>query len=64
MKSVEEQISSKKILRCHRSYIVNLEKIESLKGNAQGYKLKIFDSNYIVPVSRKYLNLINEVFNK
>lgn len=64
LKSVEEQISSKKILRCHRSYIVNLEKIESLKGNAQGYKLKIFDSNYIVPVSRKYLNLINEVFNK
>ena len=63
LKFVEGQIKSNKILRCHRSYIVNLEKIESLKGNAQGYKLKMVDSDYIVPVSRKYLDLIDGVFN-
>lgn len=64
LKSVEEQIKSKKILRCHRSYIVNLEKIKSLKGNAQGYKLGIENSNFTIPVSRKYLKSVDEILEK
>ena len=38
--------------RCHRSYIINLRKIESLGGNAQGLKLKLVDVDEIIPVSR------------
>lgn len=64
LKSVEGQIQSKKILRCHRSYIVNLEKIKNLSGNAQGYKLVIEDSNIIIPVSRKYIKLVDEILKK
>jgi len=38
--------------RCHRSYIINMRKIESVGGNAQGLKLKLFDVDEIIPVSR------------
>jgi LytTr DNA-binding domain len=38
--------------RCHRAYIVNLDKIEEVEGNAQGYKLKMPGTEERVPVSR------------
>jgi low affinity Fe/Cu permease len=38
--------------RCHRAYIVNLDKIEQVQGNAQGYKLKMQGSEDLIPVSR------------
>ena len=42
------------IVRCHRSYIVNLEKVEKISGNAQGYKLHLHDGLFQLPVARKY----------
>jgi len=38
--------------RCHRTYIVNLDKIQSVTGNSQGYKLILFDTEKQIPVSR------------
>jgi len=38
--------------RCHRAYIVNLDKIEQVEGNAQGYKLKLQGTDVLIPVSR------------
>ena len=38
--------------RCHRAYIVNLDKIEQVDGNAQGYKLKLQGTEELIPVSR------------
>ncbi|MCW3116176.1 MAG: LytTR family transcriptional regulator [Chitinophagaceae bacterium] len=38
--------------RCHRAYIVNLDKIEQVEGNAQGYKLKLQGTTDLIPVSR------------
>ncbi len=38
--------------RCHRAYIVNLDKIEQVEGNAQGYKLKLQGTEDLIPVSR------------
>ena len=31
---LESQISSESIVRCHRSFIVNLDKVEKVTGNA------------------------------
>lgn len=55
LKIVEEQISNSRIVRCHRSFIVNLDKVTDAKGNAQGYRLSLQDMAEAVPVSRKYL---------
>ena len=38
--------------RCHRTYIVNLDKVKSVTGNSQGYKLILFDTEELIPVSR------------
>lgn len=56
---LENQIPAESIVRCHRSYIVNLDKVIKISGNAQGYKLHLKDSDFIVPVARKYSEIVN-----
>jgi len=62
-----EQIKSKQIVRCHRSYLVNLKHIKKTKGNSQGLKLILNYCDEEIPVSRKHkselikqLSLFNE----
>ena len=38
--------------RCHRTYVVNFDKIEKVSGNAQGYRLHLTDLEETIPVSR------------
>ncbi len=38
--------------RTHRAFIVNVKKVSSKKGNALGYRLKVFGSDSEIPVSR------------
>ena len=42
------------LVRCHRSFIVNLAHVTNLTGNAQGYKLEVLFLDKALPVSRKY----------
>ncbi len=49
-----DQINQPRIVRCHRSYLVNLNRVERVTGNAQGYKLHLSGGDFIVPVSRQY----------
>lgn len=53
LKSIEGQIDNSFTLRCHRSYLVNINAISNISGNANGYKLKILDTDYFIPVSRQ-----------
>ena len=56
MASLGDAFADTSIQRCHRSYFVNLDKIEAISGNAQGLKLQLSNlPGQIVPVSRKYL---------
>jgi len=44
------------VQRCHRSYLVNLDKVHKVSGNAQGLKLSIEGiEDQLVPVSRSYI---------
>lgn len=53
MKKMEEVLQGHAMFfRCHRTYIINLDKIEAVEGNAQGYKIKITGSDERLPVSR------------
>lgn len=52
LKSVENQMDNLYTIRCHRSYIVNVHAISNVSGNTNGYKLKIRDSDFSIPVSR------------
>lgn len=50
-----KQTETNTIQKCHRSYIVNLDKVESLRGNAQGYKLILPKIDFEIPVSRSFI---------
>ncbi|GAB3778231.1 LytTR family DNA-binding domain-containing protein [Spirosoma horti] len=51
---LEKQIGHPHIVRCHRSYVVNLDRVERVTGNAQGYKLHLGAGEFVVPVARQY----------
>jgi hypothetical protein len=54
--NMEMALRSTSVVRCHRSYLVNVNFIEQLSGNAQGLKLRLRDvPNVEVPVSRSYI---------
>ena len=56
---LEGQIQIKSIVRCHRSFIVNLDKVIKVSGNAQGFKLHLEGTDFMVPVARKYSEIVH-----
>ncbi|MGY6741628.1 MAG: LytR/AlgR family response regulator transcription factor [Cecembia sp.] len=54
LSELEESLSAKGILRTHRSYMVNLNLVIHIEGNAQGYQLFFEGFEQAIPVSRKY----------
>jgi hypothetical protein len=59
LKSLEEQIATQQgFMRCHKSFIVNMNRVESVSGNAQGYKLHLPVLDFAVSVSRSLQNTI------
>ena len=58
----EKQVSAPYLCRCHRSYLVNLNRVTDITGNAQGLKLILNDKKSVVPVSRKYIPEIKRYF--
>ncbi len=53
LKELEKQLENYSfIIKTHRSYLVNLHKIDNIKGNAQGYKISFRNYKDFVPVSR------------
>ena len=47
---------------CHKSYIVNLDKVIKVSGNAQGLKLHFDNTEEIIPVSRQLTQEFKQFF--
>ncbi|HAA13356.1 MAG TPA: hypothetical protein DCE41_17360 [Cytophagales bacterium] len=54
MKLALDQVTDDYILRCHRSYVVNLRRVVRVESNAQGLRLRLEGVGKEVPVSRTY----------
>lgn len=62
IKQVEETLQYQPVfVRCHRTFIVNTDKIYNVTGNAQGYKLSLYDITEEIPVSRTYFNSLRDI---
>lgn len=54
LKRTEEQFAGHtRLLRCHKSHLVNLDRVVRVSGNAQGFQLHLDRGEQTVPVSRK-----------
>jgi len=53
--NLEQQLSSfTNIIRCHRSYLINKQRIKTIKGNARSLALQVADYEGFIPVSRSF----------
>jgi hypothetical protein len=65
LKKIEEDFSGTEIIRCHRSYIVNFEKVKVIRKDRDGLKLAFDDPSVSdIPVSKTYVNTVMQTFSK
>jgi len=50
--------------RCHRTYLVNMFKVEKVSGNSQGYVLSFSETDVKIPVSRKQVDSFNDYYQE
>lgn len=64
MKTVEDSFKGSSLVRCHRKYIVNMDKVKVLRKEKDGYELDL-DNETIppIPVTRTYEKDVLAVFN-
>jgi hypothetical protein len=64
LKTVEESFKGSSLVRCHRKYIVNMNKVKVLRKEKDGYELDI-DNNAIkpIPISKTYSENVLSLFN-
>lgn len=61
LKNMESVLGTyKETFRCHRSYLVNLQNVEKITGNSQGYRLAFKNTDLEVPVARSAVKELKE----
>jgi DNA-binding LytR/AlgR family response regulator len=61
LKNMEQQVAAHPhLLRCHRMYLVNLDHVVQVSGNAQGLRLHLHGLEETIPVSRSLTQMVRE----
>lgn len=63
LKNVSEIIDSSYFFKCHRAFLVNLNKIEKVSGNSHGISIKMTAANQQIPVSRNNTKAFTQRLN-
>ena len=64
LKSLEENLENKNIIRYHRSYIVNFHKVAIVRKERDGLVLELdLPGKNALPISRTYVNAVMKVFS-
>lgn len=58
LKRLEASLDEPVLIRCHRSYIVNLLRVRSCHGNRHGLKLGVDGAHHSIPVSRSFTAVV------
>jgi len=65
LRAMEDELSEEPVIRCHRSYLVNIEKVKLIRREKEGLSLEL-DSTPVctVPVSRTYMDDVLAAFGQ
>lgn len=63
LKRLEDNNLPKNLIRCHRSYIVNIQNIEFVRKARKNLQIKLKNYNTLLSVSQKYKPAFQEIFN-
>ena len=61
LKSLIEENHHALLIRCHRSYAINLMHLKQMKGNKSKMELYIDQVNDAIPVSRQYVEAVKDL---
>ncbi len=50
--------------KCHRCWLVNINKVDRVSGNSKGYFLEMATLDFNIPISRNYISYIRESFSQ
>jgi hypothetical protein len=65
LKKVEESFAGSDVIRCHRSYMVNFEKVKVIRRDRDGLKLELDNPSLSdIPVSKTYIGSVMQTFSK
>lgn len=65
LKSLIDQLSTYQcIVRCHKSFVVNLNGVREIRGNSRGYVFYFSDEVDPVPISRNYQKSVMDSVKK
>ena len=65
LKNLEQRLQPRNIMRCHRSYMVNFEKVKIMRKEKGGLFLELdTDYKFSLPVSRTYVARVIEAFSE
>lgn len=62
MKQIDSSDDYKTLLRCHRSFMVNIENVKLLRKEKEGLVLELNEGTRAIPVSRTYNDRVVRVF--
>lgn len=65
LKKIEEIFAGTDIIRTHRSYMVNFEKVKVIRKDKDGLRLELESPSAIdIPVSKTYIDLVMQTFSR
>ena len=62
LKEIEGQLAPERFMRCHRSYIVNCNRITAVQGNKNRSHLKLLGAKKTIPISRSNIDIMREKY--
>jgi hypothetical protein len=65
LKTMEDELRTESIIRCHRSFLVNIERVKIIRREKEGLQLEIDSAPpALVPVSRTYIQQVLLAFGQ
>jgi DNA-binding LytR/AlgR family response regulator len=61
LKNIEAELAEQNCVRCHRSFMVNLQNVSSIKKRGRTYEISITGIQTPIPISRGYVKIIKDL---